>query len=517
MIKVITYETLYEKFKNCDTEIISEIDENGNIIGYKYKNILERVENVSKELIKHNINNNDNCVICCQDGVDFVVYYLAIFKLNGVAILIDEDTSEEELNNILSKIDINVIMTDSTGIDFFKNRTHTVINVNTNDYIINEEVSNNKINNDEAKTVIFSSGTTSSKSGIIHKTSNMYEMIKYTNYRYKCIEGDRFITIVPNSHIYGLSLNTIFCTYLATKVYYLKRLDAKIILKAFKDVKPKYFSGVAKMSELFENMIKNKMNNKLCIWFAYFCYIIRKYLNINIGKKIFKKVFNIFGDLCLITAGSPLDIKTQNFLYGIGFNIIQFYGTTETGVPIICTEDMKKYTYGMGKLMLPSQIKVKEETNELLIKNDFMLLGYIEKDRSINDVLDEDGWINTGDIVKVVNNNFYVIGRTKESIVLSSGEKVSPSDIEFYYKNIEGVEEYAICGILNDSNCDDIHMFIVAKKDFDETEIKKSIRKISSTLSSNMRIKYIHFVNEIPKTAIGKTRRYLLKDIIENN
>jgi long-chain acyl-CoA synthetase len=68
--------------------------------------------------------------------------------------------------------------------------------------------------------------------------------------------------------------------------------------------------------------------------------------------------------------------------------------------------------------------------DELLTRSPSVMLGFWNSEGVTKEVIDEDGWLHTGDKARIDNNHIYITGRIKEIIVLSNGEKVSPSDME---------------------------------------------------------------------------------------
>lgn len=516
---MISYNDLYEKNKNNNDIILGKIYNDGSIKKYSYKEVLIHSENISKKLLDNGINSDMDIIIYAEDGPEWCMYFLALFKIKSDAVLIDKNVSLTELNHLVKKTNSKVICCDSKNIDKVKDKFDIVFNIDTDEIIINNKLEQKGYIKEEkdAHTIIFSSGTSSKKSGIIHKTENIYEMIKYTNERYKLSNKNRFITIVSNTHIYGLSINYIVATLACSEVYYLESLDIPLLLKAINEIKPTYIPGVPKLFEAIKMKLEDKVKSKSLINILYF---IHKYLHINLGRKIFKKVYDYCGkDICIVSAGSPLSKDTKKFYYAMGMPIIEFFGSTETGVPVVGTLDQNKYTHGSGTVIKPVQVKIDPANNELLVKNDYAFIEYLEKDNKKEDMLTEDGWLKTGDIAKIKGNNVYIIGRIKDTIMLGNGEKISPNDIEEFYKNIEGIKEYTVCGIPKDkeSMCDEVHFFIVKDDKIDEKEIKNKIIEVSKTLSANMRPKKIHFVNEIPRTALGKPKRYILKEKVLNS
>ena len=120
--------------------------------------------------------------------------------------------------------------------------------------------------------------------------------------------------------------------------------------------------------------------------------------------------------------------------------------------------------------------------------------------------------IKTGDYGRIENEELYITGRIKESIHLSNGEKVSPEDIENSYKETVGQEiEFAVTGIKSDDGYDEVYVFAVGKSgQFDEI-----FQQVKQTVNANYRYKKIIYVDELPKTSVGKVKRYKLSTLVD--
>jgi long-chain acyl-CoA synthetase len=131
-----------------------------------------------------------------------------------------------------------------------------------------------------------------------------------------------------------------------------------------------------------------------------------------------------------ISGGAPLSPAIARVFIGLGLNLLQGYGLTETS-PVISVntpEDNLPATVGRP---LPG-VAVKTGVNgELLVRGPQVMLGYWHNDAATRDAIDRDGWFHTGDLARLdAAGRITLTGRLKEIIVLSTGEKVPPEDLE---------------------------------------------------------------------------------------
>lgn len=332
---------------------------------------------------------------------------------------------------------------------------------------------------------------------------------------------ERFLSVLPNSHIYGLICLVLGPALSGAQVHYIESLSAEAVLGAFAEVHPTVLPGVPKLYELFRTQILRKINSKAVtrVMFKTFfpiCLKLRRKNGSLLGKKLFKSIHEGFGGSLqfLCSAGAPLSEEVADFYYGTGFNILITYGATETNIPTVGNRPEDIQTDSCGKPYPAVSLKI-SDSGELLIKSPFMMKGYFRDEEATKAAFTEDGWFMTGDLGSQDENGYVrITGRSKENIVLANGKKMTPDDVEEKYSNLPGVKEFVICGVPHEgADYDDIHAFIVpegtAKERLDA--ITAAVREKSEQLTQYMRVAKTHFVTEIPRTSLQKPKRYLLK------
>ena len=130
-----------------------------------------------------------------------------------------------------------------------------------------------------------------------------------------------------------------------------------------------------------------------------------------------------------ISGGAPLPPPIAKVFIGLGLNLIQGYGLTETS-PILTgnpKDDNDPRSVGIPLRGLELRIG---DNDELQARGPMIMLGYWNNQEATDAIIDSEGWFHTGDKARIDNNHVYITGRIKEIIVLANGEKVSPADME---------------------------------------------------------------------------------------
>jgi long-chain acyl-CoA synthetase len=129
------------------------------------------------------------------------------------------------------------------------------------------------------------------------------------------------------------------------------------------------------------------------------------------------------------SGGAPLPTPIAKVFVGLGLNLVQGYGLTETS-PILTgnpIDDNDPASVGIPLEGLELRVA---ENDELLARGPVIMLGYWNNQEATDAVIDSEGWFHTGDKARIDNNHVYITGRIKEILVLANGEKVPPADME---------------------------------------------------------------------------------------
>ena len=130
-----------------------------------------------------------------------------------------------------------------------------------------------------------------------------------------------------------------------------------------------------------------------------------------------------------VSGGAPLSAEIARLFIGLGINIQQGYGLTETSPVITANSIEDNVPASVGTPVEGVEIRV-GEYDELLTRGRCVMMGYWNQPEATREVIEPDGWLHTGDQVKIENGHVFITGRLKDIIVLANGEKLPPADME---------------------------------------------------------------------------------------
>ncbi len=200
------------------------------------------------------------------------------------------------------------------------------------------------------------------------------------------------------------------------------------------------------------------------------------FVGIDLRRKIFKDVLSELGGKLqvIISGAASLDKETLRFFDALGIDVLQGYGLTEAS-PVVSGGNTKVNVLGtVGQPISGITVAIdndkKGEPGEILVYADTVMKGYLDDEESTREAIDEAGWLHTGDIGRMGRrNSISITGRSKSMIVLSSGKKVFPEELETLLKQEEYIKDSLVFGQETDSG----DVIITAKLVLDEERIRE--------------------------------------------
>jgi long-chain acyl-CoA synthetase len=130
-----------------------------------------------------------------------------------------------------------------------------------------------------------------------------------------------------------------------------------------------------------------------------------------------------------VSGGAPLSPALAHCFLGLGMPLLQGYGMTETSPIVACNLPHDNDPATVGRVLPGVEVRI-GENKELQVRGPSVMQGYLNRPEDTAKVLSPDGWLGTGDQAVIENGRIRIMGRIKEIIVTSTGEKVPPGDLE---------------------------------------------------------------------------------------
>ena len=274
----------------------------------------------------------------------------------------------------------------------------------------------------------------------MHNCRGVYDALK------EILEEDEvFLSFLPLSHSYEHIGGVCFPTYIGAQVYFAEGLEH--LTANMSEARPTIMTAVPRLYELMHAKITKgviaaggskaklfltavelgtkKFENPKSLTFK------ERLLDTIVDKLVRKKIKATFGGRlkALASGGAPLNPDIGMFFTALGLNLLQGYGQTESAPVISFNRPNKVKIETVGTPILETEVKIATD-GEILVRGDLLMKGYWQNEDATKAAI-KDGWLHTGDIGVMDNQNYIQItDRKKDIIVNSGGDNLSPQRIE---------------------------------------------------------------------------------------
>ena len=383
--------------------------------------------------------------------------------------------------------------------------------------------------------IIYTSGTTGAPKGVQTTFGNMTCQVWGMSKILPEIlphENVNLLSILPMNHLFELTVG--FSTFLnrGSSIFYPQSLKPKDVLGDMREKKIDFMIVVPAFMKLLKNTIEAEIrilpeDEKILFEKSY---AAAEYItDYSIRRQLFRSILAKFGGnfYGFITGGAPLDPSVGEFFERIGIKVFQCYGLSETSPIISVDRGDDRKLMSVGLVLDSYDAKIDPETGELLVKGPSVMKGYYKNPEKTAEVLEEDGWLHTGDIGEFDSDGrLYITGRIKNMIVLSGGKKVFPEEVESVLEQNPNFAEVCVFGATRTSGAKDgteeIMTVIVPTEEVlakypDENDLQAfighEVKNLSVQLAPYKRpVNIVVRKESFPRTATRKVKRNVVKE-----
>lgn len=437
---------------------------------YTYRQVGERIFWIHELLKKTGVKKGDKIALIGRNLSNFAITYLATVSYGAVIVPILADFGSNEIHHIVNHSESKLLfsgervfnMVDETkmpgikgiiSIDDFKSLVCCKPDFNQiiDSIVVPEtfdlkDINFAKVDEDAMMVLSYTSGTSGFSKGVMLPHRSIWSNVFYASEHLDLKPGNRIVSFLPLAHAYGCLFEFLWPFTVGCHITFLSRTPSpQIITEAFQEVKPHLILSVPLILEkIFKKRImpileKNpiKTISKVPI------------LNRVVYKKVKKQLIEVFGGEFqqIVIGGAALNKDVELFLRKIGFPFTVGYGMTECG-PLISYEPYNSTKLcSAGRLVDRMEVKIDSVdpynvVGEILVKGSKVMLGYYKNKEATDAVIDAQGWLHTGDLGIIDENNFiFIKGRSKNMILSASGQNIYPEEIETKLNNMEYVQE----------------------------------------------------------------------------
>lgn len=385
--------------------------------------------------------NKINVAVIGKTSYEYLVFFSGIILSGNTAVPFSPEISVQEAKELFERVDIEMLIYESSfsekaeelkkccpGLHYLINYDDESDTAATYEkYSDTSEfafLSESDVNKDDCAVIIFTSGTTGVKKGVMLSSNALIGNIMYRDYCSDIFnENDVSLSVLPMYHIYCFSGD--FIKNLKDGLRVCLNGEMRNIVTNLQRFEPRVVRVVPLVAQTLLQRIKiiRMRNPQLTPREA--------------AEQIFGK--NI---TWLISGGAYLNPELIEEYDKLGIFLRQGYGMTEAGCRISVPDETVSRE-SVGRVI--DICKVRTQNGEIQINTPTVMLGYYNMPEETEAMFTEDGWLKTGDIGYVTEDGqLFITGRVKNLIILSGGENVSPEAIEKKFADIEIVREILV-------------------------------------------------------------------------
>ena len=457
------------------TIIISEYER------FTYKALNEKVNTVSKYLNTFGIIAGDRVGIASDNSINYVISIFALWMMDAVPVPINIKLSASEIKTQLMHLRCKIVLVDYANRKKIPSKGIDRLNINLLDLNLGGASFDYKFNPNKTALILFTSGSSGKPKAVELTFSSLINSAKIGNEFLNQTRDDRWLASLPFYHIGGFS---IFFRALMFGTVLIIPPDLKIesLIEEIQSHRPTLTSLVStQMKQLIDNKIKPNNESRH-----------------------------------VLLGGGVISSNLMREALQLGWKVCKVYGSTETSsfVTVLSTDEFTLKPESVGKAIFPNEIFIlDEEENELpadtegeiVVKSPALMKVYLYDDETTKQKL-RNGLYFTGDIgYKDEDEYLYVVNR-RSDLIVSGGENVNPAEVEEAIMKFPKVKEVCAFGIDDVTWGQKIAAAIVPKQNqqFKIDELKDFMK---DKIASFKIPKGIYFVDELPRTELGKVRK----------
>jgi len=513
-------------------------------ISLTYKEAQAVIKRVAAYLQSIGITKDSHVAVTGKNAPEWAVAYLAVLYAGAVVVPIDYQLSTREILALIKAGDVSAAFVDEEKFEEIQKELGTMpcfgLAKGTRNYIYDLTPPNSTrfeppvVSGQNLAAILFTSGTTGIPKGVMLSHENFVSDCFLAQSNLNISETDVFYALLPIHHSYTMLAVFIESLSVGAETVFGKKMVVKQILSDLKQAKVTMFLGVPMLFNKLLSGIMKGIKEKGMIAYSLIRTLmaisgfIKKAFGVNPGKKIFHSVLekaSLSSIRICISGGGPLDPQVFRQYNQLGIDFVQGYGLTETS-PILTLNPVEHYKEtSVGKVIPGAEIRIdnpnEEGIGEIVVRGPMVMQGYYKMPKETAEVLSEDGWLRTGDLGKLDDENYlYLAGRIKNLIVTEGGKNVYPEEIENEFQLYDEIEQILVRGYIPEgkSVAEEIEALVYPNQDWIaqnkltlekiEARIQGIIAEVNQRLRPYQKITRMQVLNEpLEMTTTKKLKR----------
>jgi len=521
-------------------------------------------------LVSLGLAKGERVAICAENSIDWIVAYHAIVRAGGVGVPVYYELRQREIDEqvrrpgcrflfatpeVLAKLPGGIGGVQHVILLGTEDRDAPIAATMAFDALIAKatiasrtEVEGRAPKADELAVIVYTSGTTGGAKGVMLSHRNLISNAFAAIQALELTSRDSSLLVLPMHHAMPFIAAVVLPPLIGA--HFVIENDLRRIRDRLQEHRPTIFFGVPALYEVvYRNILaRAEAEGRLHTLQKLQKYVglIKRFTGINLAPLVFRQIGKALGGRLrfLVSGGAALNPQTQRDFASLGLAVLQGWGMTEAS-PVVAVQPFSKsrfrytnyyeqHTGSVGPALPGVEVRLVDVPEkgirvteggegEVLVRGPNVFMGYWDAPEETEAALDN-GWLRTGDLGRIDREgNIYLTGRSKYIIVLESGEKVHPDELEAVFAQSPLIADICITGRPSQDGRDRTLVTAIvypnpesarehAGEGVDEATLRKLVQedidRLGRALAAYKRVTRIELATEpLPKTALQKVAR----------
>ncbi len=528
---------------------------------FTYEQLGEKVGYVARALASLGIGPGDKCAILGPNSPEWAMAYLASASIGAVCVPVDSLLSKNEIRHIIADAEVRLAFVAPRFLDAILD---TRSDYPRPEYIVvldkaqpeeqdmglmsfSELEGRGKLSSkrpvgvqpDDLLALIYTSGTTGAPKGVMLSHWNVVSDILACSKAFH-INGERFLSVLPMHHTFECTAGFLLPLHTGSHITFARSLKSRDIIEDLKASRATVMFGVPLLfQKMLEGMHRAVKQRPVKVRLAF------KGMNAlvaaaeragrhGLGRIVFKGLRQKAGldsIRMLVAGGAPLHPDVPKGFRRLGINLIQGYGLTEASPVLSVNPEKAAIDCSIGLPLPGVEVKVLNPdtsgVGELAFRGSMIMKGYYRNPQATQEVLDQDGWLRTGDLGYQDEKGYlYISGRAKNLIVSPAGKNIYPEEVEAEINKSPFILESMVYGHPMPNGGEEVRALLVpdaeaiasvcsgrmpSEEEVEKLVIKEARKRLRRVAAYKRPKSFIIRNEELPKTSTKKIKRFLLK------
>lgn len=383
-----------------------------------------------------------------------------------------------------------------------------------------EDVSWARPKPEDLASIVYTSGTTGFSKGVMLPHRSLHRNVLFAQKHMPLEAGDAIVSFLPLAHAFGCAFEFLFPVSVGCRIAFLDKTPSpQLVLKAFAAERPRLVLTVPLVLEkIYAKRVRPFLEKPVVKLLAKVPGLAAR-----IDALLRRKLIDAFGGRVLevVVGGAALNPAVEEFFLRIGFPVTVGYGMTECG-PLLTYAGWREHRpQGVGRVVDGMELVVDSPDparvpGEVRVRGPHVMAGYYKSPEATREVLDESGWLKTGDLGLLDELGFLRLrGRSKTMFLGATGQNVFPEEIEARLNALPLVGESLVVERehrLHALVYPDLEAADAAHVGHEAIlrEMEKNLQKLNERLPAFCKVASIEVVpEEFQKTPTRKIKRFL--------